>query len=134
MLKSASPFIAILLALSACDGAPKGDATRAVALYEVCKGCHDLRENKQGPAHCWLVGRPAGKMPGFMYSEAVKDSGLTWDEKTLDQFLKSPLSYLPGTKMGFAGYHDPKERADLIAYLKQATLDPQACEGIAKPQ
>ena len=128
-----SLLVATVLALSACDGTPKGDPARGLALYEVCKGCHELRESKQGPAHCWLVGRPAGKVPGFVYSDAVKDSGLVWDEKTLDQFLKSPLSFLPGTQMGFAGYHDPKERADLIAYLKQATLDPQACAAVEKP-
>ncbi len=133
MLKSI-PALLVLIALSACNGAPQGDVARGQALYGVCKGCHELREHKQGPAHCWLVGRPAGKMVGYTYSEAVTQSGLIWDEKTLDAFLKSPLSFLPGTKMGFAGYHDPQERADLIAYLKQATLDPQACEGVEKPQ
>jgi cytochrome c len=135
MFKFVSPLLlAALFCLSACDSTPHGDPARGQTLYEVCKGCHELRTHKDGPAHCGLVGRSAGKMPGFVYSDAVKDSGLIWDEKTLDQFLKSPLSFLPGTRMGFAGYHDPQERADLIAYLKQTTLDPQACAGVEKPQ
>ena len=58
----------------------------------------------------------------------------TWDEKSLDAFLKAPLSYLPGTKMGFAGYHLEGERKALIAYLKKVTLDPQTCGSMERPK
>ena len=59
-------------------------------------------------------------MPGFKYSEAMKRSKITWKEKTLDRFLANPLKTVPGTAMGYAGIPDKEERADLIAYLKQA--------------
>ena len=121
------------LALSACGESAENQLARGEQLYQVCKGCHDLKEHKQGPAHCWLVGRPAGKMPGYVYSQVVQDSGLTWDEKTLDSFLKSPLSFLPGTKMGFVGYQNEGERKAVIAYLKKVTLDPQTCGGVQRP-
>jgi cytochrome c len=54
--------------------------------------------------------------------------GVIWGEETLDHFIENPLKAVPGTKMGYAGVKDPKERADLIAYLKQATSDPKLCE------
>ncbi len=58
----------------------------------------------------------------------MKATGLTWDEATLDQFLENPLKAMPGTKMAYAGVKNPQERADLIAYLKKATLDPEICK------
>ena len=122
-----------LLTLSACGESAENQLARGEQLYQICKGCHDMRENKSGPYHCWLVGRPAATAVGYSYSQVVKDSGLTWDEKTLDAFLKAPLSFLPGTKMGFAGYHLEGERTALIAYLKKTTSDPQSCEGIPRP-
>src|SRR5262245_56146854 len=104
--------------LAACSGGPKGDAARGEALYAQCSGCHKLQENFTGPKHCGLIGRKAGSVPGFAYSEAMKTSGLTWDVKTLDEFLTSPISYVPGTMMGFAGMPDAQERVDVIAYLQ----------------
>lgn len=133
-MKSFSLILAFAaLALSGCGESAENQLARGEQLYQICKGCHDLRENKAGPYHCWLVGRPAATSVGYAYSQVVKDSGLTWDEKTLDAFLKSPLSFLPGTKMGFAGYHLENERTALIAYLKKISTDPQTCAGIAKP-
>jgi cytochrome c len=76
--------------------------------------------------------RPAGKVPDFTYSGAMESSGLVWDEKTLDDFLTMPLSYLSGTNMGYAGLFDEKDRADLIGYLKNLTNDAEACDGIDK--
>jgi len=58
----------------------------------------------------------------------MKASGITWDESSLNRFLENPLKTLPGTKMAYAGVKDPQERADLIAYLRQATVDPVTCE------
>ncbi len=108
------------------------DLANGQKLYAECQGCHALKETTIGPRHCWVVGRPAGKVPDFAYSEVMKDSGLTWDEKTLDAFLTSPISYLSGTNMGYAGLYEQKERDDLIAYLKQVSNDPAACDGVDK--
>lgn len=106
------------------------DLQRGETLYGECKGCHDLRENMMGPRHCWLIGRGAGKVPGFIYSNEMKTSGLMWNDKTLDEFLTMPLTFLPGTNMGYAGLDRKEDRYDLIAYLKLATSDSNACAGV----
>jgi len=77
--------------------------------------------------HCGVVGRAAGSAPNYPYSEAMKESGLVWDEKTLNEFLTAPISYLNGTKMGFAGLSSATDRADVIAYLREAGGDPSVC-------
>ncbi len=66
------------------------------------------------------IGRRAGSVPGFDYSPAMKKSKLVWDGKTLDRFLANPMKVVPGTSMTYAGVPDAKDRADLIAYLRQA--------------
>src|SRR5690606_558967 len=116
---------AVAVFVAACaGGGPQGDAARGETLYEQCAGCHLLQENMAGPKHCNLLGRAAGSVPDFEYSDAMLSSGLTWDAKTLDEFLTSPISYVNGTKMGFAGFDDPTDRADLIAYIQQVSHDP----------
>jgi len=97
-----------------------GDAVRGQSVYERCLACHAIAYDRTGPRHCGLFGRRAGSVPGFAYSDAMKRSGIVWNEQTLDVFLKSPMTAVPGTSMGYAGVADPQERADLIAYLKQA--------------
>ena len=99
---------------------PKGDVTRGVEIYSRCEACHSLAYNRTGPRHCGVVGRRAGTVPGFDYSAAMKRSGLTWDDRTLDRFLANPPQVVPGTAMTYAGVPDPQERADLIAYLRAA--------------
>ncbi len=74
------------------------------------RACHKLTENFVGPHHCGLIGRTAGSVPDFEYSEAMKASGITWTPKTLDEFLTSPIAYVSGTKMGFAGF-ESRERS-----------------------
>ncbi len=68
-----------------------------------------------------LFGRKTGQAEGFSYSKANKDKGITWDEDTLFEYLLAPKKYIPGTKMVFAGLKKEQDRADLIAYLKEAT-------------
>ncbi|WP_206606384.1 c-type cytochrome [Steroidobacter cummioxidans] len=120
--------VAATALLAACSGGgPKGDAARGETLYAQCAGCHKAQENFTGPMHCGLVGRKAASVPDFPYSEAMRSSGLTWDVKTLDEFLTSPISYVPGTMMGFVGFHDAQDRADLIAYLQRVGSDPAIC-------
>ena len=97
-----------------------GDARRGAEIYPRCEACHALRYDRTGPRHCGLLGRKAGSVPGFDYSPAMKRSKLTWDEKTLDRFLADPPGVVPGTAMTYAGVADAQERADLIAYLREA--------------
>ena len=108
--------------------AANGDPRRGAQIYQRCLACHSLEYNRSGPRHCGLFGRQAGTLPGYAYSKAMKASGITWDESSLNRFLENPLKTLPGTKMAYAGVKDPQERADLIAYLRQATVDPVTCE------
>jgi len=105
----------------------KGDPARGEALYQQCAACHSLQANGAGPRHCELFGRPAGTVPDFEYSQAMRESGLVWNVQTLDEFLTSPITYVSGTKMGFAGFSDAAERADVIAYLHQVNHDPASC-------
>ena len=103
---------------------PPGNAERGAKIYERCGACHSIDRDRTGPRHAGLFGRRAGSVPGFAYSPAMKKAGangLVWTEATLDQFLKAPTKFIPGTRMGYAGVKDDQERADLIAYLKQAT-------------
>ena len=107
------------------NGALEGDPKNGEAIYARCLACHALAYDRTGPQHCGLFGRRAGTVKGFAYSEAMKRAKIVWNEKTLDRFLADPLKTVPGTAMGYAGVTDRKERADLIAYLKQANESPQ---------
>jgi cytochrome c len=107
------------------DAALQGDSKNGEAIYARCLACHALAYDRTGPRHCGLFGRRAGSEKGFAYSDAMKRSKIVWNEKTLDRFLADPLKTVPGTAMGYAGVTDRKERADLIAYLKQANESPQ---------
>ena len=119
-MKARGRLLASLLAFgvaAAVQAAP--DAVHGEQVYVRCLACHALAYDRVGPHHCGLFGRLAGSVPGFAYSPAMKKSGIVWNEKTLDQFLKSPMKMVPGTAMTYDGVPDPKDRADLIAYLKQ---------------
>lgn len=97
---------------------PAGDPVRGQALYQVCMGCHGLDENDVGPRHRGVVGRPAGAVPGYAYSAALKGSGLVLTPANLDRWLTNPQALVPGAKMFFS-VASPQDRADLIAYLAQ---------------
>lgn len=122
----AAALVGLLAGTSPCRAAD-GDPVKGAQIYQRCLACHSLEHNRSGPRHCGLFGRPAASLPGFDYSRAMKASGLTWDEATLDRFLENPLKTVPGTKMAYAGVKDARERTDLVAYLKQATHDPIKC-------
>ncbi len=100
-----------------------GDPAHGRTVAARCLACHDLNTGatRLGPSLKGVIGRKAGSMPGYAYSEAMKSSGVTWTPDTLDSYLKSPTTYVKGTKMAFAGLPDAKDRADVIAYLQQAT-------------
>ena len=115
------PALAGLLAICAAASALSAPAAaRGEQIYARCMACHALAYDRVGPRHCGLFGRRAGSVAGFAYSPAMKSSGITWNEKTLDRFLAAPLKTVPGTTMTYDGVPDPAERADLIAYLAQA--------------
>jgi len=108
---------ASLMGVSAADSA---DLKRGEKLYRKCKTCHylDKEKNKIGPHLVGIFGRKAGSVAGFKYSDAMKASGITWDEKTIDEYLTKPKAFIPGNKMTFAGLKKAEDRADLIAYMK----------------
>ncbi|MDB5598562.1 MAG: cytochrome c family protein [Xanthobacteraceae bacterium] len=90
--------------------------------FKKCAPCHAIGEgakNKVGPEQNGLEGRKAGTVEGYTYSEANKNSGLTWDEATFKEYIKDPRAKIPGTKMVFAGIKNETEANNLWAYLKQ---------------
>lgn len=104
-----------------------GDPVQGEAIYSRCLACHALAYNRTGPRHCGLFGRRAGSVPGFAYSPAMAKSQIIWNGQTLDRFLANPNRMVPGTAMTYAGIADAQERADLIAWLRQATVSPTEC-------
>lgn len=112
------------LALMAAPAAA-ADAGRGEQLYARCAACHALASDRVGPRHCGLLGRRAGSVPGFGYTDAMEHAKLIWDEKTLDRFLAKPMAVVPGTSMTYDGVPDARDRADLIAYLRKAGAGPE---------
>jgi len=124
-------FAAFAFAAFTSAGAFAADAARGESIYEEqgCVACHGAKETVVGPAHCGVFGRKAASAPGFMYSDAMKESGIVWDEKNLHEFLSSPLTFVSGTNMGYAGLPEEKDRADLIEFLKtERAADSAACK------
>ncbi len=112
---------AVPLATRAMGGAmppslPPGDPVHGEKLYAVCMGCHSIDDNDVGPRHRGVVGRPAGSVPGYAYSAALKASHIVWTPVNLDRWLQGPQKLVPGAKM-FVTVAKPADRADLIAYL-----------------
>lgn len=111
-------------------GAAPADATAEPAVaaaadapppaFMQCRSCHATEPGKNliGPSLAGIFGTKAGEVPGYNFSTAMKESGLTWDEATLDSFLKSPREVISGTKMTYPGLKDDAKRAEVIAYIK----------------
>lgn len=97
-----------------------GDAAHGKVIFVQCQACHSIEpgENKIGPSLAGVVGREAGTIADFTYSDPNKNSGITWSEDKLFQYLENPQRIVPGTKMTFAGLPKAQDRADVIAYLK----------------
>jgi cytochrome c len=122
-----------ILALALVAGLPVAaraqDAEAGKAVFNVCKACHGVGEgakNQVGPVLNGVIGRKAGTAEGFNYSEAMKGSGLTWDEATIAGYLADPKGKVPGNKMVFAGLKDEQKQKDVIAYLKSFDKDGKA--------
>lgn len=120
----------MLAAGAAAPALAAPDAVRGAQVYARCAACHALATDRVGPRHCGLFGRLAGSVPGYPYSQAMKNSRITWNDRTLDRFLTQPLSVVPGSTMTYDGIADPQDRADLIAYLRHANETP-GCGGPA---
>jgi cytochrome c len=112
-------------ALGAQAQTPSGDAKRGAQHFGDCAACHSLTANRNmtGPSLAGVWERKAGTLASFdRYSPMIKSSGVTWDAKTLDDWLRNPAKFIPGTSMTFPGIDDPRARADLIAFLKDASV------------
>ena len=115
-------FIAVLV-LAGATASPgyAQDAEHGKTIFNACAACHATdHANRVGPGLEGTIGRKAGTLPGFRYSDAMKKSGIVWDAKTLDAYLESPQKAVPGNRMPYAGLKSPADRTDLVAYL--ATL------------
>lgn len=119
---------ALLVAVSAGPAiawgqlAGAGDAGRGAQTYETrCGGCHSVETDRVGPRHRGVVGRRAGSVDGYAYSDALKASRITWDAALLDRWLTDPEALVPGQRMGYR-LSDAQARADVIAFLQ--TLNP----------
>ena len=111
------PFPLALVAVALAATATPALAADGAALYaQRCSRCHALDQNKIGPSHAGLVGRKAGKMPGFAYSPALAAADFTWTPEALDRWLTNPQAMVPGAKMYFR-VANPAEREAIIAWL-----------------
>jgi len=112
-----------VLAASVAHADPAGNASRGSALFNRCYICHANTKgaaNRMGPNLFGVVGRKAGTLPGFAYSDAMKKAGFVWTVPKLEAYLADPQKLVPGNSMPLAGISDSQQRADIAAYL--ATL------------
>jgi cytochrome c len=100
-----------------------GDAARGEARFQDCAPCHKLEAgaNNVGPSLHSIFMRKAGELADFRYSPAIKRSGIVWTPETLDKFVTDPQALVPTNRMPYAGMASAGDRADLIAYLQNAT-------------
>jgi cytochrome c len=114
-------FAGVMLAVTA-GGALAQDLAAGENSFKKCLPCHSVgadAKNKVGPILNGLEGRKSGTIEGYNYTDANKNSGITWDDKTFAEYITDPRAKIPGTKMVFAGIKSENERNALWAYLKQ---------------
>ncbi len=125
-IKSYAAGVVFLAAIGQVNAVSAQDATAGEQTFVKCRICHQIgpgAQNSVGPDLNGVVGRKAATQPGFDYSDALKTSGLTWDQPTLEKWLKAPSALVPGTKMTFAGLTNDRQIANVIAYLSQFKVD-----------
>ena len=113
-------ILTIILYVTIFSIANAGDPVKGKKVFKKCVACHSLKEgkNKIGPSLYKLLGRKAGSVEGYKYSKAMKNSGVVWDEESLDKFLTKPRKFIPKTKMSFRGIKKKSLRDDLISFFK----------------
>jgi cytochrome c len=121
--RSAIALMFALLAVAPAQSRAATDVTHGAEVYRDCMLCHSLDRNEIGPRHRGVFGRQAGSVPDYDYSAALKASGIVWNEATLDRWLTDPSALVPGTKMIFS-LDDARDRADVIAFLKEQSARP----------
>ena len=100
------------------------NAARGERMFRVCAPCHSLEPNRNmtGPSLAEIWNRRSGSLASFpRYSPALKSAGIIWNDDTLDQWIKDPQRFILGNTMTFQGIKDARQRADLLAYLKNVT-------------
>jgi cytochrome c len=111
--------VAIVVALTRGVVSIGQDASPKQNAFDQCAVCHSTDgSNGTGPTLRGVFGRKSGSVPGFRYSRAMRSAEITWDEKTLDQYLSDPQEFIVGNVMPFSGVPDPAERARIIAFLR----------------
>jgi cytochrome c len=113
--------VAAVMSASTVSGVAQ-DAQKGAAAFKICQACHAIgpdAQNKIGPELNGLDGRKAGSVPDFAYSDANKNSGIVWNERTFEDYIKDPRAKVPGTKMIFAGIKNEQQAKDLWAYVSQ---------------
>jgi cytochrome c len=121
-----SVVIAALVLTATMGMARAQDLAAGEQSFRKCSPCHAVGEdarNKVGPELNGLDGRKSGTAPEYSYSDANKNSGITWDVATFKDYIKNPMAKVPGTKMAFAGIKNETEIANLWAYLAQFKAD-----------
>ena len=126
MKKLTLSALVALTSLTAASGAWAQDAAAGKSSFNKCLACHAIGEgakNKVGPELNGLDGRKSGTAEGYSYSDANKNSGITWGKDVFLEYIKDPKAKIPGTKMVFAGIKNEKEANDLWAFLAQYDKD-----------
>ena len=126
MNRPTSSALIVIAAMAAASGAQAQDATAGKTSFNKCLACHAIGEgakNKVGPELNGLDGRKSGTTEGYSYSEANKNSGITWNKDQFLDYIKDPKAKIPNTKMVFAGIKNEKEANDLWAFLAQYDKD-----------
>jgi cytochrome c len=126
MKKTTLSTLIVLASAAASSAALAQDVAAGKTSFNKCMACHAVGEgarNKVGPELNGLDGRKSGTAEGYSYSEANKNSGITWDAATFKDYIKDPKAKIPGTKMVFAGIKNEQEAGDLWAFLAQYDKD-----------
>lgn len=123
MKAALSVAVAVLFLAAPGQAAAEPDLAKGKRAYNKCAACHTLQEGRHriGPSLYGMFGRKAGAVENYAYSNAMKSSDVVWDDDTMDAYIANPRQFIPGTKMAFPGIRNEQERADLIAYLREAT-------------
>jgi len=126
MKKLTLSALVIIISSAAASAALAQDAAAGKTSFNKCLACHAIGEdakNKVGPQLNGLDGRKSGTAPDYNYSDANKNSGITWNETEFKEYIKDPKGKVPGTKMAFAGVKNEKEVNDLWAFISQYDKD-----------